>query len=221
MLDSLGSTLTKSTIDSFFTRFDKTPEQALTIEEAIICLEDELTKPRSEKRKVDAGMAAQDENGHDAIHTGTSTPGSTHLTHSPELSLGDNAVGGMSFTGLPLTGEPANGVPAKDQPARGSVPRPTSYLKTDHSSTSLSVKSQGSGVSRQSSLSESAYDGEGNHAESHELEKLINIRTCPLCHKSLHKKAEVDLVSHLAVCASQDWSSLNSLTGEWSQLTPE
>ena len=47
LLDSLGSTLTRATIESFFTRFDKSPENSLTVDEAIICLEDELTKPRS------------------------------------------------------------------------------------------------------------------------------------------------------------------------------
>ena len=35
MLDSLGSTLSAQTINSFFTRFNKTPEEVLTVDEAI------------------------------------------------------------------------------------------------------------------------------------------------------------------------------------------
>lgn len=210
MLDSLGSTMTRATIESFFTRFNKTPEQSLSIDEALICLEDQLTKPRSEKREVDKVSAAEaTDGGHDATssHSGAGTP-------SPELSLADNATGsGMSFTGLPLTGEPANGVPAKDQPASGIDTfdaTSAQHLQQDASSSSLRLP--GMTPSRQSSvLTES---GAESGVEHQELEKIINIRTCPLCHKQLHKKAEVDMVSHLAVCASQDWSSLNSLTGK-------
>ncbi|KAF9255142.1 hypothetical protein L218DRAFT_1081995 [Marasmius fiardii PR-910] len=56
MLDSIGSTLTDSTINSFFTRFNKTPHQDdLTIFEAIQCLETELGRPDAEKKRVDEG----------------------------------------------------------------------------------------------------------------------------------------------------------------------
>ena len=133
----------------------------------------------------------------------------------------------MSFTGLPLTGEPASGVPPKDTVAMG----------TDTLAPQASVSSSGSGAvrreggpapprrasstqslapltqpARQDSLMSETSDAGGNGGTSTELEMLINIKTCPLCHKKLSKKAEVDMVSHLAVCVSQDWSSLSSLT---------
>lgn len=45
---------------------------------------------------------------------------------------------------------------------------------------------------------------------STESERIINIRTCPICHKGrLNKTSEVDIVTHLAICASQDWSNLD------------
>ena len=48
MLDSLGSTLSASTVDSFFTRFGKDPQRDdLTTEEAIRCLETEVLRPES------------------------------------------------------------------------------------------------------------------------------------------------------------------------------
>lgn len=53
MLDSLGSTLSKDTISSFFSRFGKTPDMELTSDEVVICLEQELRRPVSEKRSVD------------------------------------------------------------------------------------------------------------------------------------------------------------------------
>jgi hypothetical protein len=54
MLDSLGSTLSKDTIASFFTRFGKTTDDELTIDEVVWCLEDEVKKPKEEKRLVDS-----------------------------------------------------------------------------------------------------------------------------------------------------------------------
>lgn len=206
LLDSLGSTLTRATIESFFTRFDKSPEDSLTVDEAIICLEDELTKPRSEKREVDSMNPYYSK----ATQSGLATP-----SVDSTLTLGDNVAGnGMSYTGPPITGEPEDGVEIKDTVASGrSSLGPNDALTAGSSTSSLSSGAR-KPPSRQSSLalSDTGTVGDGDR---HELEKLINIKTCPLCHKKLTKKAEVDLVSHLAVCASQDWSSLSSLTGKF------
>jgi hypothetical protein len=52
MLDSLGSTLSRTTVNSFFTRHNKKPlEDELSMSEAIQCLETELDVLR---RKRDA-----------------------------------------------------------------------------------------------------------------------------------------------------------------------
>jgi len=51
MLDSLGSTLSTKTINSFFTRRRKKPqEDKLTIDATMRCLETEVGKPANEKR---------------------------------------------------------------------------------------------------------------------------------------------------------------------------
>lgn len=56
---SAGSTLSKETISSFFTRFGKTDEQELDADEVVICLEQELRKPLDEKRQttLDSGLS--------------------------------------------------------------------------------------------------------------------------------------------------------------------
>lgn len=37
-------------------------------------------------------------------------------------------------------------------------------------------------------------------------ERVIRITECPLCHQSrLNKRSEVDMITHLATCVSQDW----------------
>ena len=40
-------------------------------------------------------------------------------------------------------------------------------------------------------------------------ERVINVNICPLCHRRcLNSKAEVDIVTHLVVCASRDWDRI-------------
>lgn len=210
LLDSLGATLTRKTIDSFFTRFGKSPEGTLTAEEAIICLEDELTKPRSEKREVELPPTDPTE-----TPSGNNTP----LHEMTGLALADNSHdGGLGFTGEPLTGEPAEGVPYKESvlaetvqtvghAAATSQPPVSGALSQRTSSNNALPRSGSSSPPGQPSSADNS-----DSPEAHELERVINTKTCPLCHKKLSKKAEVDMVSHLAVCASQDWSSLDSLT---------
>lgn len=215
MLDSLGSTLTRTTIESFFTRFEKSSEGSLTAEEAVICLEDELTKPKSEKRSVDLSNLEYPS----SSKAGLESFGA-ESEQLPYYSLGDNLNGGgLSFTGLAVTGEPKDGVEAKDTLASGrdTLTPDVAARGKDASASSSALSLPRSTPSRHSSLSLSTTSADLTNstepATSGVLEKLINIKTCPLCHKKLKKRAEVDMVTHLAVCASQDWSSLSSMTG--------
>ena len=51
MLDSLGSTITRSTIASLFMRYGKKPhEEEISIEQVVMRLEPELGGPDSEKK---------------------------------------------------------------------------------------------------------------------------------------------------------------------------
>ena len=44
------------------------------------------------------------------------------------------------------------------------------------------------------------------------FERVINVRSCPLCHRPrMNDRAEVDIVTHLAVCASQDWNKVDKI----------
>jgi phosphatidylserine decarboxylase len=61
MLDSLGSTLIRSTIASFFTRYGKKPhEDEITIEQPVVCLETELGRPDSERKRLNVDDAMND-----------------------------------------------------------------------------------------------------------------------------------------------------------------
>ncbi|KAJ7078039.1 hypothetical protein B0H15DRAFT_933866 [Mycena belliarum] len=80
MLDLLGSTLTGSTVDSFFTRFGKDPQRDdLTIEEAIRCLETEVMRPESERRRVDGDSSGIGASLSPSPAPGQATPGEPRL----------------------------------------------------------------------------------------------------------------------------------------------
>ncbi|KAG2141147.1 phosphatidylserine decarboxylase-domain-containing protein [Suillus bovinus] len=137
MLDSLGSTLSAQTIDSFFT-----PEDELTLEESIQCLETELVRPACEKKRIDTVDAFMDRDI-------TSTSGGSRSNNSRQDS------------------------------ASSSDP-------DDVTSTQVS--------------------------SSDTFERVINIKNCPLCHRPrLNSKAEMDIITHLAICASQDWAKVDKI----------
>ncbi|GAA6036505.1 hypothetical protein JCM8097_003538 [Rhodosporidiobolus ruineniae] len=191
MLDSLGSTLSKDTIASFFTRFGKTTDDELTIDEVVLCLEEEVKKPKEEKR----------------------------ILSSEESGLATPAEGG-----------PGGGSPAGDFAHRES-PDPEE-LQTDHSSNMKTIspgtevvtdKEKGTTVEapkpsapvRASSSADSLEPSSGEQPSSDEsggtrVERVINIKECPLCHKPrLSGKAEASIVTHLGICASTDPTKVN------------
>lgn len=196
MLDSLGSTLSKRTIESFFTRFGKTAEDTLTEDEAVRCLEAELLKPREEKALVDS-----------STDSGMATPGVAPKVN-PLESLADNARKPLSYTGpnaIPVESPGPEAVESLDlepfeEPALQPPPSITTTQQQQHATAGVTP-------SRAASMDEMM-----DAAAADSVERVINISRCPLCHKDrISSRLEVDLVTHLAVCASQDWSSLDRI----------
>lgn len=175
MLDSLGSTLSDETLESFFARFDKSRDSgALSYDEVVACLESELS--RAEHQVMPPPSVAP---------SGAATP----ATEVP--TLGDNAEG------LHVTGN-HSAMPDRNQRlSPSSKPINPPYGSKDEVLTSSS--------STDTSVNEET-------PAPQQLERVINIKECPLCHKPrLNKRSEVDIITHLAVCASQDWSHMGSL----------
>ncbi|KAJ7253579.1 phosphatidylserine decarboxylase-domain-containing protein [Mycena rebaudengoi] len=202
MLDSLGSTLTGGTIDSFFTRFGKNPHtDDLSVEEAIRCLETEVGRPESERQRVDG-----------EISTGTGTGVGTSLSPSPAPGMGtgeDLRLGEMDFSG-PLMDVDADFGTSKGgfvtEPAEVALLTPTS-APLPHARQGTSESSSDADAD-ESSGSPSATSSSGDES----FERVINVKNCPLCHRPrLNDKAEVDIITHIAVCASQDWNKVDRI----------
>lgn len=271
MLDSLGSTLTGGTIDSFFTRFGKNPHtDDLSVEEAIRCLETEVGRPESERQRVDG-----------EISTGTGTGVGTSLSPSPAPGMGtgeDLRLGEMDFSGplmdvdadfgtskggfvtepaevalltptsVPLpharqgTSESSSDADADESsgspsasattgpltPSSTTTPTTSSsgaaaaasskksrfrrprYRKTQ--SSTLTAVSQVTSATTPTGVSVSSPPESTSSSSDESFERVINVKNCPLCHRPrLNDKAEVDIITHIAVCASQDWNKVDRI----------
>ncbi|GAA5826014.1 hypothetical protein JCM11251_000092 [Rhodosporidiobolus azoricus] len=190
MLDSLGSTLCKDTIASFFTRFGKTTEDELTIEEVVICLEDEVKKPKEQKRAVEEG--SQD--------SGLTTPAAT-----------DGGPGGGESAGEftdPVSPEPGEYDQTDQSSDMKTLAPGTEVLTNQEKGTIVRAPVPRGDVlppSRSNSMEPSSDEFNGQR-----VERVINIKECPLCRKPrLSGKAETSIITHLGVCASTDPTKIN------------
>jgi len=187
MLDSLGSTLSSQTINSFFTRFDKDPfEGSITIPQAVQCLESEICRPPSERKQVGSSPNEAD--------TAPTTPRGVKLENSPQLDR-------MDFSG------PSNVQPCEDD--KGLRPEPPVPQPTEGASVPLQdVADSDGGRPGHSARQSSTSSEDGGETR----ERVINIKNCPLCHRPrLSSKAEVDIVTHIALCASHDWGRVDKI----------
>lgn len=180
MLDTLGSTLSSRTIDSFFERYrlenhvENMESAELTIDQSVICLENQLN--------------AQSRN----PVSGTSTPNLVYGSKDyPQASISTYTLNEVEDT------------------SQNSIFQHHSEKFGNQSS--LSVQTQ-------PILGPSGEEGEAlgdnDLAESDEKlgEHVIQIKECPLCHQPrLNKRSDVDIVTHLATCASQDWRQVDKL----------
>jgi phosphatidylserine decarboxylase len=205
MLDSLGSTLSTSTINSFFIRHGKQPTDEIPIEFAIQCLETEICRPHSERRRLDA---------HDDQSPGTSLS-QTPLMQSDEPKV----LGQLDFSGVTLNEPPPPPPPPEhsdntlfkpNAPAVYSTAEPMQQQPPLANATILDSASTSGSDQVYSSHSRDLSETEGGSEDS--FERVINVKNCPLCHRPrLNSKADMDIVTHLAVCASSDWATVNRI----------
>jgi phosphatidylserine decarboxylase len=195
--------ISMETIDSFFTRWDKNPRT------------DELTFPKrysvSKRKYVDpiwrrsllksvsdnegSGSGREREPGTEsgtdvsASHTpNLHAPG----THTPPLKLDF-----LTFSGPALhINDASPSISQHPPPPRGGDMPPKLPAAVRQGSTSSSAASD--------------MEGSGSGSGDEAFERVINIKNCPLCQRPrLNSKAERDIVTHIAVCASQDWARMD------------
>jgi len=227
MLDSLGSTLTKETVDGFWTHWGKTPQvDELSIEEMIYCLEETLGRPESQRRRVeDGGTSASTTPAHGTSTTQPLDLEKLDFSGPPHVSGGDYET---QPSAVPLSAIVASrsqssssysSDDATEDEGPGSVPVTPATVRASDPNTAFSSPSAKEGrfrkrlgVSKAKEAS-SGSSGSGSGSGSDDsLERVINVKNCPLCHRPrMNSQAEMDIVTHLAVCASQDWNKVDRI----------
>jgi phosphatidylserine decarboxylase len=191
MLDTLGSTLKESTIDGFFKRFSQTGADGedsncdLSIDEAVICLEDQLFA----KTKQSMGDKVKN-----------FMPDSAQMK-----SLLPTQLGGTS-------NQPSNSVPstqASTDSTESSTPSSSEYA-TPREQSQLGVETQA--VEELATPGEEGDLLDKDDLNDKGEEHVVEIRECPICHQPrLNKRSDADIITHIATCASQDWRQVNNI----------
>ncbi|KAG6899888.1 hypothetical protein C0993_005687 [Termitomyces sp. T159_Od127] len=239
LLDSLGSTLTRDTVDAFWFERGKKPHvDELTVEEAIKSLEAVLGRPERERRRV----------GEYGLDTSTSSDQTPAVT-IPSKDDGDAGLGldfsnmdfGGGVEGEGMPGSYSSSAYSSDDAGEGGAPVLGSV--TPSVSGGGGVQAQGllppkaqvgvlagaapaqtktkkrSRFRRRKGpvLTPSSSDPASVSSEDDVAERVINVKSCPICHRPrLSDKAEVDIITHMAVCASTDWAKISRIVvGEY------
>ena len=181
MLDTLGSTLKESTIDSFFQRFSKENEDEdtgtmdLTFDQAVICLEDQLKQSARKKTMGDTLKGFMPHG-----HYSTVANGETKSAQpSPRQASFPNTASGAE-----LRNQDPNhsAVPAIAQDDLGASGEKGDFLDQD--------------------------DLADERGEEHVIE-ISECPLCH--QPRLNKRSDADIITHIATCASQDWRQVNNI----------
>lgn len=187
MLDTLGSTLKESTIEGFFKRFRDadSPEDDsnndLTVDEAVICLEDQLLeKSRQASTVLEKVKSLVPDNAAFKSHT------PSHLGQMVTAS----------------TSSPTN-------EAAESSPSSTSARSTlvDQSQPSTDAHP----VEQPLSPAEDGDDDRDdlNDKDEEHVVEIRECPICH--QPRLNKRSDADIITHIATCASQDWRQVNNI----------
>lgn len=181
MLDTLGSTLRESTIDSFFQRFphrvnDHGEEQDLTMDEVVICLEEQLTAAKQSRT------------------LGDRVKGLLQVNRDSEAteSSSDTSSGGPS---------PAEPV----EPPSSAVQIPGAQSAPSQPATIVVPEMSNPGEGGDFVAKDELVEDRG---EEHVVE-IRECPICH--QPRLNKRSDADIITHIATCASQDWRQVNKL----------
>jgi phosphatidylserine decarboxylase len=189
MLDSLGSTLHNKTIDGFFRRWqdDNGGEELLTIDQAVICLEEQLTKStHHHKHRISE------------LYDHIAKPHSFAARSADHSPAGGNTpqVGASDST--------------PDLP-----PNAAQIPKLEVSELAEDGKPKTLNVSGTESPGEMDLENDLNDDPESKEEHVVQIHECPICHQPRlargRRTTDADIITHIATCASSDWRAVNNL----------
>jgi phosphatidylserine decarboxylase len=181
MLDTLGSTLKESTIDAFFERFphrnNGDEDWELTMDEAVICLEDQLTNTRMKQ-----------------------SMGDRMVDKAKSMMPDSNTFRNINFMGGHTSEESNSSTQSQSTDDKPVNEGTNSTIEIQH------VPSLGKSGEEGDLLDASDLQDDRNE------EHVVEIKECPICHQPrLNRRSDVDIITHIATCASQDWRQVNNI----------
>ncbi|THX79228.1 hypothetical protein D6D04_05305 [Aureobasidium pullulans] len=183
MLDTLGSTLHEYTINSWFKRFaaENDGEEVLTMDQAVICLEDQLMKYQKKASLSDTIQGK--------LHiSSASATNTSKLTSADGSESSDNLVQSEDSSS-------SQGTPLNNHSQTSVIPA----LEVQD----LSADGEEGGALPDDDLADE------DRGEEHVVEiKECPICHQPRLDK---KNTEADIITHVATCASQDWRAVNNI----------
>lgn len=180
-------------------------------------LEAELNRPWEEKRAAESHTSASsgattpallEQQGDGMDFSGPNAPATN------EAAVARLAVPApLSSFEPPAAGEPGNAPSVRPLYSRASSSSPgTDALSRDMSQASLGSGTSSDGVKAPVRGASGSSSTSASKNEGSDKERVILLKSCPMCHMPrLKRKAEVDIITHLAVCASQDWRRVDTL----------
>lgn len=187
MLEQLGATLSPKTVEGFFSKFGKSNDEELSIDELVMCLEEQILK--------DTANQQRGHNKHNSEIDNVANDGSV-----PIINIQNDFDNRSSKTGFKQ-----QSVDEKNDEYVIDVdgfPAPSSHA--------ICNQIQDKDISKEKQSTEVIGQTPAEEDGSDEDERIIRVVACPFCGQPrLDKKTEVDIVTHLATCANQDWSHDN------------
>ena len=183
MLDTLGSTLHNKTIDGFFERWaDINGDEYLTMDQAVICLEEQLMK------------------NHDGHH-------SSHHSSQVNPSTSTSRLTTVTNSSSSPEQSPAYGTPYLD----ASDPLNMHPRKTSIPALEVSDLGESGEMGDYLDGTEEELGGDPDSREEHVVE-ISECPIChqPRIAKG-RKTTDADIITHIATCASSDWRAVNNL----------
>ena len=198
MLDTLGSTLHNSTINGFFRRWAGVNggDEYLTMDQAVVCLEDQLMKSQEVHRHMSTPHWKSKVN---ELRTKTAQLGIVSNESSPSESPGGGATPTREIK------EPTNSDPS------------TTAIPVLEVSDLSEAGVRGDRLPSEDLAATDYYNDtdDGNDLGEGKEEHVVEIHECPVCHLPRlsrgHKTTDADIITHIATCASSDWRAVNNL----------
>jgi len=185
MLDTLGSTLKESTIDGFFKRFQRAsadePNADMTIDEAVICLEDQLLGKSKNKHSTIGEKVKGLMPDSSTVKNLMPPQLGGNMSHTPSAASTTGASTPTAFDNLTLTDDSQLGIETQTIDVLDAAGEEGEYLDRDD----LNDK------------------GEEHVVEIRECPICHQPR--------LNKRSDADIITHIATCASQDWRQVNNI----------